>query len=300
MIRTAVFITTNLMIMLLIGFFLVITGMYSHNVAKMMFSACCIGFGGSFASLFLSQWIAIRSVNGRIIEKPSNEYEHWLVNTIQNQVNMVGVKMPKVVIYPANDINAFATGSKRNQSLVAVSSGLLQNMNNSEVEAVLAHEISHIDNGDMVMMTLIQGVLNTFVVFFASIIATVISTIIANIFFSNIKNHENNKHLTALNSTISSALMNILGTFASIVAMWFSRRREFHADAGAAKLVGAEKMIAALERLKTSKEPNEPNNIITFCIHGKRNSWFELFMSHPPLDQRIDALRKQYFKSTIK
>ncbi|PPI86762.1 protease HtpX [Candidatus Pantoea edessiphila] len=293
MIRVIIFASTNFAIMILIGFFLHFTGVYPHNIIRLMISACCIGFSGAFTSLMLSRWIAIRSVNGKIIDKPSNEVEYWLLNTIKNQVDKIGIAMPEVAIYPAYDINAFATGAKRNQSLVAVSSGLLYSMTRDEAEAVLAHELSHINNGDMVTMTLIQGVLNTFVIFVSGALAAVISKILSNILLPNVKNPRYNSMSMSLHSSISTTLNTVLGAFANIIVMWFSRRREFCADEGAARLVGTEKMIAALERLKTSYEPREPKNIITLCIHGNRNSLFELLMSHPSLERRIDALRKK-------
>ncbi|MXP50919.1 protease HtpX [Pantoea sp. SoEX] len=293
MMRIIIFIFTNLAVMLLIGIVLSVTGIYPHHVIRMMISACVVGFGGSIASLIFSQWIALRSVNGRVIEIPNNATEYWLVNTIRNQVNQIGITMPKVAIYPAYDINAFATGAKKNASLVAVSSGLLQNMTQDEVEAVLAHELSHINNGDMVTMTLIQGVLNTFVIFISSALAIAITKIISNTLMpdENVKNPRYIRTNATIHSTVSTALGSVFGAFASIITMWFSRNREFHADAGAAQIVGKDKMIAALERLKTSYEPQEPKNIITLCIHGKKNSLFELFMSHPSLEKRIDALR---------
>ncbi|PPI88183.1 protease HtpX [Candidatus Pantoea edessiphila] len=299
MMRATLLIITNFSVMILIGFLLMFTGIYPHNVIKMMVTACVVGFGGAFTSLFLSKWIAIRSIHAKVIERPSNEMEYWLINVVKYQSYKVGIEMPTVAIYPAYDINAFATGAKRNESLVAISSGLLHNMNRNEVEAVLAHEISHIDNGDMVTMTLIQGVLNTFVIFISSAVSLVLSKVISNMLMPNMENHRyNNYRYNQINaklySSISAALGTLFGTFASLVTMWFSRRREFYADIGAAKIVGADKMISALERLKSSYEPQEPNNLITLCIHGKKDFFVELFASHPPLEQRINALRRYH------
>ncbi|MBK4775434.1 protease HtpX [Candidatus Pantoea edessiphila] len=296
MMRIIIFVFTNFAVMLFIGLFLSISGVYPHHVMGMMISACLIGFGGSFFSLIFSQWIALRSVNGRIIEVPNNATESWLINTIKNQVDQIGIVMPKVAIYPAYNINAFATGAKKNESLIAVSSGLLQYMTHDEVEAVLAHELAHIYNGDMVTMTLIQGVLNTFVIFISNALAIVITKILSNMLIPN-EDSKNPKHIrtsATIHTTISTALSTMLGACASMITMWFSRKREFYADAGAARIVGINKMIAALERLKTSYEPQEPKNIITLCINGKNNALCELFMSHPSIEKRIDALRGKY------
>lgn len=201
--------------------------------------------------------------------------------------------MPQVAIYQAPDINAFATGARRDASLVAVSTGLLQNMSRDEAEAVIAHEISHVANGDMVTMTLIQGVVNTFVIFISRLIAQ-----IAAGFLSGDRDGESNSPGNPMvYFAVSMVLELVFGILASIITMWFSRHREFHADAGSAKLVGREKMIAALQRLKTSYEPQEAGSMMAFCINGKSKTFSELFMSHPPLDKRIEALRSgQYLK----
>jgi heat shock protein HtpX len=199
----------------------------------------------------------------------------------------------ELAIYHAPDINAFATGARRDASLVAVSTGLLQNMSRDEAEAVIAHEISHIANGDMVTMTLIQGVVNTFVIFISRILAQ----IAAGFMGGNRDEGEGNNGNPLIYFAVSMVLELVFGILASIITMWFSRHREFHADAGSAKLVGREKMIAALQRLKTSYEPQEANSMMAFCINGKSKSLSELFMSHPPLDKRIEALRSgEYLK----
>lgn len=210
------------------------------------------------------------------------------MNTVAQQAAQAGIAMPQVAIYHAPDINAFATGARRDKSLVAVSTGLLQNMNRDEAEAVLAHEISHIANGDMVTMTLIQGIVNTFVIFISRIIAQ----IAAGFLSSDRDSEENSNGNPLVYFAVATVLELVFGILASIITMWFSRHREFHADAGSARLVGREKMIAALQRLKTSYEPQEPGNMMAFCINGKGKSLSELFMSHPPLDKRIEALRR--------
>lgn len=228
-----------------------------------------------------------------VIERPRNETEYWLLETVRRQSQQVGIAMPQVAIYQAPDINAFATGARRDASLVAVSTGLLQNMSRDEAEAVIAHEISHVANGDMVTMTLIQGVVNTFVIFISRLIAQ-----IAAGFLSGDRDGESNSPGNPMvYFAVSMVLELVFGILASIITMWFSRHREFHADAGSAKLVGREKMIAALQRLKTSYEPQEAGSMMAFCINGKSKTFSELFMSHPPLDKRIEALRSgQYLK----
>ncbi|CAJ0991890.1 protease HtpX [Pantoea sp. Nvir] len=288
MMRIALLLLTNLAVMLVFGVILSLTGIQSSSVQNLMIMAGLFGFGGAFISLLLSKWIALRSVDGEVIKQPRDETECWLMNTIGNQAQQAGIAMPQVAIYHAPDINAFATGARRDSSLVAVSTGLLQHMSRDEAEAVLAHEISHINNGDMVTMTLVQGIMNTFVIFISRIIAHVASG-----FFSGSRDDEESSNSnTLVYFTVSTVLELVFGVLASIITMWFSRHREFHADAGSARIVGREKMIAALQRLKTSYEPQEPSSMIAFCINGKGlNSLSEIFMSHPPLDKRIEALR---------
>ncbi len=260
----------------------------------LLIMALLFGFGGSIVSLMMSKWMALKSVGGEVIEQPRNETERWLMNTVAQQAQQVGIAMPQVAIYHAPDINAFATGARRDASLVAVSTGLLQNMSRDEAEAVIAHEISHIANGDMVTMTLIQGVVNTFVIFISRVIAQIAAGFLGG-------NREDEGESSNGNPLIYFAVATVLelvfGILASIITMWFSRYREFHADAGSARLVGREKMIAALQRLKTSYEPQEASSMMAFCINGKAKSMSELFMTHPPLDKRIEALRSgEYLK----
>ncbi|CDG17448.1 protease HtpX [Xenorhabdus doucetiae] len=294
MMRIALFLLTNLAVMVVFGIILSLTGVQRSSVAGLMIMAGLFGFGGAFISLLMSKWMALRSVGGQIIEKPSNETEAWLMETVRRQADQVGITMPQVAIYDALDINAFATGARRNASLVAVSTGLLNNMSRDEAEAVIAHEISHIANGDMVTMTLLQGIVNTFVIFISRIIAQAAASFLS----SNDDESESSSNGNPIVYMVLSMVLEIVfGILASIITMWFSRYREFHADAGSAKLVGREKMIAALQRLKTSYEPQEEGRMMAFCINGKSKSFSELFLSHPPLDKRIEALRSgEYLK----
>ena len=293
MMRIALFLLTNLAVMLVFGLVLSLTGIQSSSVQGLMIMAGLFGFGGSFVSLLMSKWMALRSVGGEVIEQPRNETENWLLETVRRQSQQAGIAMPQVAIYHAPDINAFATGARRNASLVAVSTGLLQSMSRDEAEAVIAHEISHVANGDMVTMTLIQGVVNTFVIFISRILAQIASGFLSG----NRDGEESSNGNPMVYFAVSMVLELVFGFLASIITMWFSRHREFHADAGSAKLVGREKMIAALQRLKTSYEPQEAGSMMAFCINGKSKSFSELFMSHPPLDKRIEALRSgEYLK----
>ncbi|MDE1479292.1 protease HtpX [Xenorhabdus bovienii] len=294
MMRIALFLLTNLAVMVVFGIILSLTGVQRSSVAGLMIMAGLFGFGGAFISLLMSKWMALRSVGGQIIEKPSNEMELWLMETVRRQSDQVGITMPQVAIYDAPDINAFATGARRNASLVAVSTGLLNNMSRDEAEAVIAHEISHIANGDMVTMTLLQGIVNTFVIFISRIIAQAASSFLSS---NDNENESSSNGNPIVYMVLSMVLEIVFGILASIITMRFSRYREFHADAGSAKLVGREKMIAALQRLKTSYEPQEEDRMMAFCINGKSKSFSELFLSHPPLDKRIEALRSgEYIK----
>ena len=293
MMRIALFLLTNLAVMVVFGLVLSLTGIQSSSVQGLLIMALLFGFGGSFISLLMSKWMALKSVDGEVIEQPRNDMEQWLMSTVAQQSKQAGIAMPQVAIYHAPDINAFATGARRDASLVAVSTGLLQNMSRDEAEAVIAHEISHIANGDMVTMTLIQGVVNTFVIFISRILAQ----IAAGFMGGNRDEGEESNGNPLIYFAVSMVLELVFGILASIIPMWFSRHRECYADAGSAKLVGREKMIAALQRLKTSYEPQEANSMMAFCINGKSKSLSELFMSHPPLDKRIEALRSgEYLK----
>ncbi len=290
MMRIALFLITNLAVMLVFGLILSLTGIRSSSVQGLMIMSLLFGFGGAFVSLLMSKWMALRSVGGQVITQPSNETERWLMNTVARQAQQVGITMPQVAVYHAPDINAFATGARRNASLVAVSTGLLQNMSQDEAEAVIAHEISHIANGDMVTMTLLQGIVNTFVIFIARIIAQIVSGFLSS------DRDEGESHGNPLVYMLVATVLELLfGILASVITMWFSRYREYHADAGSARLVGSQKMIAALQRLKSSYEPQEPGSMMALCINGKGKGLSELFMSHPSLDKRIAALQNRDF-----
>ena len=287
MMRIGLFLLTNLAVMLVFGIVLSILGIDAHSVTGLLIFALIFGFAGSFISLLLSKTMALKTVGGQIITQPRNAEEYWLLDTVRGLSNQLQIKMPEVAIYRAADMNAFATGARRDHSLIAVSTALLETMNKEEAEAVLAHEISHVANGDMVTMTLLQGVLNTFVIFISRMLASVVSQAMS----------ERSRDMSQMAYFVIVMVFEfVFGILASIIAMWFSRYREFHADAGAAKLVGKDKMIAALQRLKVSYEPQEESTIMAFCINGaKKVKFSELFMSHPSLDKRIEALRNGQF-----
>jgi heat shock protein HtpX len=251
------------------------------NLQGLLLMAAIFGFGGSFISLAISKWMAKMATGAQVIEVPSNTTERWLVDTVKRQAEKAGIGMPDVAVYDAPEINAFATGWNRNDALVAVSSGLLQNMTREEAEAVLGHEISHVANGDMVTLTLIQGVLNTFVIFLSRVVGFIVDRVL-------LKN-ERGYGVGFMVTTFVAQI--VLGILASIIVMWFSRWREFRADAGGAALAGRDKMIAALERLKLNQEQSQlPAQISAFGISGG-GGWMRLLMSHPPLDERIAVLR---------
>jgi heat shock protein HtpX len=254
------------------------------DINSLLLFAAVFGFGGSFISLAISKWSAKRFNGAPVIETPRNATEQWLLATVRRQAEAAGIGMPEVAIYNAEDINAFATGMSRNSALVAVSSGLLQAMSKDEAEAVLAHEVSHVANGDMVTLALIQGVVNTFVIFLSRVIGHLVDRVV----FKVERGHGPAFWITAIIAEI------VLGILASIIVMWFSRRREFQADAGGARLAGSGKMIAALGRLKrASGQPQLPDQLAAFGINGGLGDGIKrLFMTHPPLDERIAALRQ--------
>ena len=279
--RVVLFMATNLAILFVLGIVLSILmpvlGLNSASNSGLLFMCAVFGMGGSFISLLMSKMIAKRSVGARVIENQSTNEETWLVNTVRRQAELAGIGMPEVAIYDSPEINAFATGANKNNALVAVSTGLIRSMNRDEAEAVLGHEVSHVASGDMVTLTLIQGVLNTFVYFFARIVA-------------NMVNRGNNSAFTYFMTVM--AFQAIFGILASIIVMGFSRYREYRADSGGADLAGRQKMIAALERLKSNQTDSQLDGQLTaFGISGKR-AWSELFMSHPPLEKRIAALQQ--------
>lgn len=289
--RILLFLGTNIAILLVLGIILQLLGvdriLDEQGVgldykALLIFSAV-FGMGGSFISLAISKWIAKKSTGARVIEKPSNSMENWLLSTVQRQARQAGIGMPEVAIFESSDVNAFATGMSRNNALVAVSTALLRTMKQDEAEAVLGHEISHIANGDMVTLTLIQGVVNTFVFFFARVIGHLVDRVV----LKNERGHGIGYFVTMIFAQV------VLGILASMIVFWFSRRREFRADSGGAYLAGKNKMIAALERLKMGANDTElPEQMAALGISGKKSSGLKrLFMTHPPLEERIQALR---------
>ena len=290
MMRIGLFLATNAAILVLISIVFQVFGFegilaengVDLNLQALLVMSAVIGFGGSFISLAMSKFLAKRSMGVKIIEQPANSTEQWLVTTVQQQAERAGIGMPEVGIFNAAEPNAFATGMSRNNALVAVSAGLLQNMNQDEVEAVLAHEITHVSNGDMITMGLIQGVINTFVIFLSRVIGHVVDRVV----FKTQRGYGPAYFITSIVSQI------FLSIIASTIVMWFSRRREFRADAGGASLAGRDKMIGALRALQRGNEPHDlPGEFAAFGISGGLGSGIKkLFLSHPPLEQRIAAL----------
>ena len=287
--RVLLFLATNLAVMLVLSIVLSVLssffGISTRGSGGLLLMAAVFGFGGSIISLLMSKWMAKRSYGVQVIEQPRSEIEYWLFNTVQRQAQQAGIGMPEVGIYDSPDMNAFATGANRNQALVAVSSGLLYNMSRDEAEAVLAHEISHVANGDMVTLALIQGVVNTFVIYISRVLAGIVSN------FMRSDDEESSATGGIAYFAISMVFELIFGILASTIVMWFSRQREFRADAGSARLVGKDKMIAALERLARGHDSQLDGSMMAFGINGK-TAMTELFMSHPPLEKRIQALRE--------
>ncbi|MTI12580.1 protease HtpX [Sansalvadorimonas verongulae] len=285
--RIALFLATNLAVVLVLGIVtnivLPILGLNTRGMGGLLVFAMIFGFGGSFISLAISKWMALRSTGAQVIEQPRNSTQQWLLDTVARQAQAAGIGMPQVAMYDSPDINAFATGASKNNALVAVSTGLIRNMSQDEAEAVLGHEISHIANGDMVTLTLIQGVVNTFVIFIARAIAMFIDNFLRG------DDEEGGLGMFAYMGVVF-VLEAILGIGASIIVMWFSRQREFRADEGGAYLAGRGKMVAALRRLQQSHEPQLEGSMMAFGINGKR-SMSEMFLSHPPLEKRIAHLQ---------
>ncbi len=286
--RIFLFVITNLAILILLSISMKVLGIErllmqnGMSGTGLLIFAAILGMGGSMISLMLSKWMAKRATGARVIESPGNNAEAWLLRTVERQAREAGIGMPEVAIYPADEVNAFATGMSRDNALVAVSSGLLRGMNEDEIEAVLAHEISHVANGDMVTLALIQGVVNTFVIFLARIIGQLVDRVVFK--------SESGYGLGYFLSVIVAEI--VLGVLASIVVMWFSRQREFKADAGAAQLESPAKMVRALQRLQNIHTEPLPGQLQAFGIAGK-GGWARLFMSHPPLEERINALRQE-------
>jgi heat shock protein HtpX len=290
--RILLFLATNLAIVVLLGIVLRMLGLESIldaqgvniDLGKLLVLSAVVGFTGSLFSLAISKWSAKRMMGVRVITQPANSMESWLVNTVQRQAKQAGIGMPEVGVFDSPEPNAFATGARRDASLVAVSTGLLNSMSQQEAEAVLAHEVSHVANGDMVTLALIQGVVNTFVVFLARVIGHTVDRVV----FRNEEGHGPAFWVT----TIIAEL--VLGLFATMIVMWFSRQREFRADAGGAKLAGRQSMIGALERLQQRHAGPLPDKMAAFGIAGGLGSGLKrLFMTHPPLEERIAALRAQ-------
>jgi heat shock protein HtpX len=286
--RVVLFLATNVAILLVLSIAMRVLGLEPYltetglNLTSLLVMAAVMGFGGSFISLAISKWMAKKSMGVRVIETPSNSTELWLVDTIRKYAADAGIGMPEVGVYDAPDVNAFATGMTRNNSLVAVSSGLLQQMKRNEAEAVLGHEIAHIANGDMVTLTLIQGVVNTFVIFLSRVIGHTVDRVV----FKNERGHGPAFWVTTIVAQM------VLGILASIIVMWFSRQREFRADRGGASLAGGPNMIAALERLDSLHPQPLPDKMAAFGIAGGgAHGLKRLFMTHPPLEERIAALR---------
>jgi len=292
--RILLFLGTNIAIIIVLGTVLRLLGVDrlleadggALDYRALLIFAAVFGMGGSFLSLAISKWMAKRAMGVRLIERPANEREQWLIDTVRHQARQAGVGMPEVGIYDSPQVNAFATGMSRNNALVAVSSGLLQTMTRDEAEAVLAHEVMHVQNGDMITLALIQGVVNTFVIFFARVIGHFVDRVI----FKNERGHGPGFWIVTIVAEI------VLAVLASVIVMWFSRQREFRADAGAADLAGREKMIAALQRLGgTPPAEDLPDQMEAFGISGRiaRGGLKRYFMSHPPIEARIEALRRR-------
>jgi heat shock protein HtpX len=288
MMRIFLFLATNIAIMIVISVVFSLLGLsgvldaqgVDLDLNALLVMSAVIGMTGSFISLAMSKWSAKQAMNVQVIEQPQNQTEQWLFNIVAKQAEQAGIRMPEVGIFQTPESNAFATGMNRNSALVAVSTGLLQNMNADEVEAVVGHEITHVANGDMVTMALMQGVVNTFVYFFATIIGHVVDRVI----LQNERDHGMGYYVTQMVAQIA------LGFLASMLVMWFSRYREFKADAGGASLAGREKMISALRALQREHEPQDlPGQLAAFGING--GDVKSLFMSHPPLEERIAALQ---------
>lgn len=289
--RVFLFLATNIAVLVVLSIVLSLIGFegimdeqgVDLDLGALLVFAAIFGFGGSLISLAISKWSAKRMTGAKVISQPSGPVETWLFETVRRQAREAGIGMPEVAIYDAPEPNAFATGARRDNALVAVSTGLLRGMRREEVEAVLAHEISHVANGDMVTLTLIQGVVNTFVIFFSRVIGHLVDRLV----FRTESGHGPGFWIVTIVAQI------FLGILASMIVMWFSRQREFRADAGGARLAGRERMVAALERLKQGHNATLPDQLAAFGISGHRAAGLKrLFMTHPPLDERIAALRR--------
>ncbi len=291
--RVFLFLATNFAIIILLGIVLSLFGVNTIldeqgvglDITALLIFAAVFGFGGSFISLAISKMVAKRMTGAQVIGSPRNQTESWLLATVEKQARAAGIGMPEVAVFSSPAPNAFATGMNKNNALVAVSTGLLSSMDQDEVEAVLGHEISHIANGDMVTLTLIQGVVNTFVIFLSRLVGHFVDRVI----LKNERGHGIGFFVTTLIAQI------VFGVLASVIVLWFSRRREFRADAGGSDLAGRQKMISALEKLRLSSKEALPDQMSAFGISGKQGrgaSLKQLFMTHPPLEDRIAALKE--------
>jgi heat shock protein HtpX len=289
--RVFLFVATNLAIVFVLSITLRLLGVdrildeqgVGLNINALLIFSAVFGFAGSLISLAISKWSAKRMMGVRVIEQPRNASETWLVETVRRQAQAAGIGMPEVGVFDTPEMNAFATGARRDHALVAVSTGLLNGMSQPEAEAVLAHEVSHVANGDMVTLALIQGVVNTFVIFLSRVIGYMVDRVI----FKTERGHGPGFWITTLIAQV------VLGILASMIVMWFSRQREFRADAGGASLQGREAMIGALERLRRNHPGPLPDKMAAFGISGTLGSGLKrLFMTHPPLEERIAALRE--------
>ena len=290
--RIFLFLITNIAIMVILSITLRILGVESLlmqngsdlNINALVIFSGVFGFGGAFISLAISKWMAKRMTGAIVISSPKNNMEKWLIKTVKNQSEIVGIKMPEVAIFPSNQMNAFATGATKNNALVAVSQGLLDNMTQGEIEAVVGHEMSHVANGDMVTLTLIQGVVNTFVIFFSRVIGHVVDRVI----LKNQRGYGIGYFVTTIFAQV------ILSILASIIVMYFSRKREYIADTGGADLAGHQNMINALKRLGKKEPEPLPEQLAAFGIGEKpKSNRSQLWSSHPPLEDRIMALEKR-------
>jgi len=288
--RIFLFLLTNIAIIVILSITLKVFKVESYlvgtglNLQALLIFSGIFGFGGSFISLAISKWMAKRMTGAKVIENPSNNDEKWLLDTVKKQSKIVGIKMPEVAIFPSPQMNAFATGASKNKALVAVSQGLLDSMTQGEVEAVIGHEMSHVANGDMVTLTLIQGVVNTFVIFFSRIIGHVVDRVI----LKNQRGHGIGYFVTTIFAQI------VLSILASIIVMYFSRKREYVADTGGADLAGHQNMINALKRLGQKEPEALPEQLAAFGIGEKSKiGWRQLWSSHPPIEHRIEALEKR-------
>jgi len=290
--RIFLFLLTNIAIMVILSVTLRVLGVESllaQNGSDLNLNALVIfsgifGFGGAFISLAISKWMAKRMTGAIVIDSPSNNVEKWLLETVKKQSKIVGIKMPEVAIFPSPQMNAFATGASKNKALVAVSQGLLDSMSQGEIEAVVGHEMSHVANGDMVTLTLIQGVVNTFVIFFSRVIGHVVDRVI----LKNQRGHGIGYFVTTIFAQI------VLSILASVIVMYFSRKREYVADTGGADLAGHQNMINALKRLGQKEPEALPEQLAAFGIGERpKTGWRELWSSHPPIEDRIKALEKR-------